>query len=176
MKSCQENHYLLRSGDNRNRSMAEKLKRPVLIWITQILLCLIAMSLLSGVIFLVRELWARHSVRTNGIGIGAVFFLIIVVSLIAFWDLLNRRKSGKWLAAACLMVAWVVVVFIVLLPRQDSGQAANGQLRITFNPSFEERVYSLVTLAWLHVLVLAPAVGLLVSKKVDRFLDKPSSK
>ena len=155
--------------------MTEKIRRPVLIWITQVLLCLDTLILLTLDIFLVRELWAGHKIRPNGIPIGLALFVMVVVSLLAFWDLLNRRKSGKWLAAAALMVSWIIFVVMFLTTPEYSGPTINN-LTITHRVTFEEKLYTLVTFSWLHFIGLAPAVGLLISKNVDRFLDRVAGK
>jgi hypothetical protein len=115
--------------------MENKTKRPVSVWITQILL---AVGILLAPIFLIRQLFELFSCfLTNGLQqcltldrtinlIGGCLLFILV--LLAFWGLQKRKQYGKWLGLLFLVLMMMAAItgssyFQLIYRAIASGQA-----------------------------------------------------
>lgn len=94
--------------------MNNKAKRPISIWITQILLIIfILLFLFASLINLVSLFNNANAVSSNIFGV--IVYLLITISLIllfliSFWGLAKRKIYGRWLGVTSLALVGIFVI------------------------------------------------------------------
>jgi vacuolar-type H+-ATPase subunit I/STV1 len=98
--------------------MNTSIKRPPAVWLTQILLVIFALLILS--VFLInlttvlthldKEFPVVRTVIVYSIMLGIVLLL-----LSSFWGLVKRRRYGRWLGFSSLVLLWGLIILIQLL-------------------------------------------------------------
>ncbi|MEP6945522.1 MAG: hypothetical protein ABJA02_06350 [Acidobacteriota bacterium] len=91
--------------------MAIKLKRPTSVWVAQVLLFVFGLVFVAPLVVTVPTLVIRGA-ETPLFGVLLVIVVdAIVLSLFAaaFWGMFRRRQYGRWLGAAMLLLAFVLM-------------------------------------------------------------------
>ena len=90
--------------------MEKKIKRPISVWITQIILILLTLTFLAVMGISVTNL-LRSGAPLFGILIGAGLNLaLIVLFLTAFWGMVRRKTYGRWLSVGSLLFILLISI------------------------------------------------------------------
>ncbi len=91
--------------------MATRMKRPTSVWVAQILLFVFALIFLAPLVVTIPALLIRGA-ETPLLGV----LLVVVVDMVvlglfaaAFWGMFRRRPYGRWLGAAMLFLAFIMM-------------------------------------------------------------------
>jgi hypothetical protein len=98
------------------------MKRPPIIWLTQSLLILFALLLLSAFLLNVAVLvthWGSELSIVRIMIVYAVWLSIVLLLVVAFWGLAKRKNYGRWLGVLSLLFFWGLIILIKL--RRPSG-------------------------------------------------------
>jgi uncharacterized BrkB/YihY/UPF0761 family membrane protein len=106
----------------------EKVKRPVSVWIAQIVVIFFAALFLIPVVTLIVTLPSSRDVSAIGL-IFALFITlgILAVLIISFWGMARRRQWGRWLGVGAL--SFIVIVSIlgqIMRPAMEYYEYANS--------------------------------------------------
>ena len=144
------------------------MKRPPTIWLTQSLLILFALLLLSAFLLnlavLLTHLADGFSVVRTLI-VYAVMLGIVVVLGVAFWGLAKRKMYGRWLGLLSLILLWSLLILIKL--RGASGPYKSYEYD---NPA--QLAGAIIIQVLLHGLLLTLILRLAFSKSVRAFFRK----
>ena len=143
-------------------------KRPLSIWITQILLIIFTIFLLSFLVLPILSLSnnaGKGSINVAGL---AVYFLIqfglISLFLISFWGLVKRKTYGRWLGLTSLILILSFVVFSQIIrpkgPIEYYEYENNTQLMAAY-----------FTQGIMLILFLALILNVAFSKRVTAFFQ-----
>jgi hypothetical protein len=96
--------------------MIDRNKRPPTVWLTQSLLIIFALLLLSVLLLDLTMLLSRMRAGEDLPLVGAVIGFLIILGfalllLIAFWGLAKRKRYGKWLGVLSLIFLWALILF-----------------------------------------------------------------
>jgi len=95
------------------------MKRPATIWLTQTLLVLFALLLLSAfllnLVVLLTHLGDGFSI-VHTLMVYAVILSIVLLLAFAFWGLAKRRNYGRWLGVLSLLLLWSLIILMKLQP------------------------------------------------------------
>src|SRR4029078_5754973 len=92
------------------------IKRPLSVWIAQILLVVFVLLLLFTLLMDVAMVLTRlneTSVLIPALVVFAVMFAILVVFAVSFFGMLQARAYGRWLGLSSIFLAWA----FILLPQ-----------------------------------------------------------
>lgn len=94
--------------------MNSKIKRPISIWITQILLIIFTLLFLFAALINSVSLFNNANAFSFNI-FGIVVYFIIALSLIllfiiSFWGLAKKKNYGRWLGVTSLALVWVFAI------------------------------------------------------------------
>lgn len=148
--------------------MNNKTKRPVSIWISQILLIIfILLFLVASLISLINVFNSSATVPLNIFGIIVYFliaFSLILLFFISFWGLAKRKTYGRWLGLTSLLLIWT---FIIL------GQLfrPKGPLEYYQYDNNTQLVAGYITQIILHGLILFLILHVAFAKKVTAFFQ-----
>ena len=165
--------------------MKNKIKRPISVWLTQGVLIIFA---LVAVLYPIRHIQGKldelsyynTSLRDASapligfiIAETIVFLPIILISALAFWGLLRRKRYGRWLTIAIFLI-WIILRIIDFVrtpvPRiGDVGLAVGAQARAEL---FEILIAAL-TLFLLYRLVMGKAVSNFFARETPVSTDPP---
>ncbi len=144
------------------------MKRPPTIWLTQSLLVLFALLLISAflinLVVLLAHLGDEFSIVRTLI-VYAVMLSIVLVLGFAFWGLAKRKMYGRWLGLLSLMLLWSLLILIKL--RGASGPYKPYEYN---NPAQVAGAVAVQVL--LHGLLLTLILRLSFSKSVSAFFRK----
>ena len=141
------------------------MKRPPIIWLTQSLLILFALLLLSAFVLNVVVLlthWGNELSIVRIMIVYAVWLSIVVLSAVAFWGLAKRKNYGRWLGVLSLLFFWGLIILIKL--RRPSGPSQYYEYD---NPA--QLAGAVIVQVLLHGLVLFLILRLSFSKSVREF-------
>lgn len=89
------------------------MKRPLTIWLTQILLVIYVLLLLSVLVINLVNL-LRHLDRSLSLVNSIVAYSIILGAILlfvaAFWGLARRAQYGRWLSLLSMILIWVLLL------------------------------------------------------------------
>jgi hypothetical protein len=93
----------------------EKMKRPLTIWLTQATLLIV--SLLLGSLFLFNLVTVLKHPNLNAslvtaLLVNLILLFLILPLLVAFWGLVKRTVTGRWMSVICLLI---ILAFMVLI-------------------------------------------------------------
>ncbi len=144
------------------------MKRPPTIWLTQSLLILFALLLLSAFLLnlavLLTHLADGFSVVRTLI-VYALMLGIVVVLGVAFWGLAKRKMYGRWLGLLSLILLWSLLILIKL--RGASGPYKSYEYD---NPA--QLAGAIIVQVLVHGLLLTLILRLAFSKSVRAFFRK----
>lgn len=144
------------------------MKRPPIIWLTQSLLILFALLLLSAFVLNMVVLlthWGNELSIVRIMIVYAVWLSIVVLLAVAFWGLAKRKNYGRWLGVLSLLFFWGLIVLIKL--RRPSGPYQYYEYD---NPA--QLAGAVIVQVLLHGLVLFLILRLSFSKSVREFFRK----
>jgi hypothetical protein len=145
--------------------MNTKIKRPLSIWLTQILLMIFALLWLSIVVLNLARLPSQISAGTSVLRPAIVLPIIIcfvLVLLISFWGLMKRKLYGKRLGLISLILIWGLIVYIKLFP-------ATGPYETYEYDNAAQLAGAFLALSVIHAMFLILILQLAFSKKVHQF-------
>jgi len=147
--------------------MTNKLNRPATVWLTQALLLIFALlwsaSLLINLLLVARDGTAASPARV-AVGVSALACFVLLL-LIAFRGLAQRRLYGKWLGVFSLVCLWLIVVYIQVRP-------PSGPLKRFEYNSPAELLGAIVTALFVSALFLTLIFRLAFAKSVDGFFER----
>ncbi|HKO45892.1 MAG TPA: hypothetical protein VJU84_21625 [Pyrinomonadaceae bacterium] len=147
------------------------MKRPPIIWLTQSLLILFALLLLSAFVLNVVVLlthWGNELSIVRIMIVYAVWLSIVVLLAVAFWGLAKRKNYGRWLGVLSLLFFWGLIILIKL--RRPSGPYQYYEYD---NPA--QLAGAVIIQVVLHGLILLLILRLAFSKSVREFFRKEAS-
>jgi hypothetical protein len=171
--------------------MDGRAKRPLSVWITQILALF---TLIPGIGLTILQLFgcflpmgATACLSTKGIIEILAAGSFVVMLVFTFWGLQKRKKYGKWLGIIVLTVLTIALIFrseylpvisrFLLFRQQIPPPPYYGWKGLTDSYSYGYSSYSdLITKSLFELLVcgslIAVTVHLAIGKSVQRFLAK----
>jgi hypothetical protein len=144
------------------------MKRPPIVWLTQSLLILFALLLLSAFLLNVAVLlthWGNELSIVRIMIIYAVWLSIVLLLAVAFWGLAKRKNYGRWLSVLSLLFFWGLIILIKL--RRPSGPYQYYEYD---NPA--QLAGAVIVQVLLHGLILFLILRLSFSKSVREFFRK----
>ncbi len=94
--------------------MENKIKRPIIIWIAQVMLLLIFLVVFINAVFLLL-VYVQVGITIGPVGVISVMLGFAMLALLAFWALANRKPYGRALSWAVLALAFVQTLLRILL-------------------------------------------------------------
>lgn len=151
------------------------MRRPLTVWLTQILLIIFAL-LWIGVLFLnLMMLPGRLGRGATIVGAavgGSIILSFVLLLLVAFWGLAKRKMYGRWLSLISLIFLWVFFAITQYFP------PAGAWKRYEFNNT-AELVGAAIFQACVHAVFLILTLRLVFARKVVEFFrrdaESPSS-
>ncbi len=141
--------------------MGNKIRRPLSVWIAQILLALLASFLLVMSLLPFAYLFASPSLDIR-VPILMIVLLIIFLSVIAFWGMAQRSPYGRWLGVGILSVTLIFAVreliFVIHVVQINE-----------FSPGWSDIPFTFFIPGVMAVLLLSLVANLILSKKVASF-------
>ncbi len=144
------------------------MKRPPTIWLTQSLLILFALLLLSAFLLNVAVLLTHLGNEFSIVRIlivYAVWLSIVLLLAVAFWGLAKRKNYGRWLGVLSLLFFWGLMILTKL--RRPSGPYQYYEYD---NPA--QLAGAIIVQVLLHGLILLLILRLSFSKRVTDFFRK----
>ena len=144
------------------------MKRPPTIWLTQSLLILFALLLLSAFLLNVAVLLTHLGNELSIVRIlivYAIWLSIVLLLAVAFWGLAKRKNYGRWLGVLSLLFFWGLIILIKL--RRPSGPYQYYEYD---NPA--QLAGAIIIQVVLHGLILLLILRLSFSKRVTDFFRK----
>src|SRR5690242_15913156 len=93
--------------------MNERTKRPVTVWLTQVLLVLFGLIFLfifvNGIIHS-QKAFATPTSSLRFLAVALFLFSFIVIQITAFYGLVKREAYGRWLAVVSLVLIWAIIL------------------------------------------------------------------
>ena len=145
--------------------MEIKIKRPISIWLTQILLMIFALVWLGIIVLNLATLPLMIEQGGSILRFAVVFsiiFCFVLLLLISFWGLVKRRMYGKRLGLISLILIWSLMIYIKLFP-------PTGPYKMYEYDNATQLVGAFFALLLIHALFFALIVRLAFSKKVHQF-------
>jgi hypothetical protein len=144
------------------------MKRPPTIWLTQSLLLLFALVLLS-VLLINLAVVLRHPDESLSL-IGAVLTYsitlgVVVLFAFTFWGLARRTDYGRWLGLISLVLLWGLIIFMKVY-------RPTGPYNYYEYDNTAQLVGAVVFQVVLHALFLVLILRLAFSKKIRAFFAK----
>jgi len=148
--------------------MTNKVKRPISVWIAQVLLAIFLLSFVYAFVIL-----ARASTGADDLAIIALIFVALVTS--AFWGIARRKPYGRWLSIIVFSLTLIIslwTLFAILSDPLDRDESST------------EKITGIVTQVLLSGLFLALILRIgfannvkaFFSQKIDsKVLDQPPS-
>ena len=147
------------------------MKRPPIIWLTQSLLILFALLLLSAFVLNVAVLlthWGNEVSVVRIVIVYAVWLSIVLLLAIAFWGMAKRKNYGRWLGVLSLLLFWGLMILIKL--RRPSGPYQYYEYD---NPA--QLAGAVIVQVVLHGLILLLILRLSFAKSVKEFFRKDTT-
>jgi len=144
------------------------MKRPPIIWLTQSLLILFALLLLSAFLLNVAVLlthWGNELSIVRIMIVYAVWLSIVLLLAVAFWGLAKRKNYGRWLGVLSLLLFWGLLILMKL--RRPSGPYQYYEYD---NPA--QLAGAVIVQGVLHGLILLLILRLSFSESVREFFRK----
>jgi hypothetical protein len=144
------------------------MKRPPTIWLTQALVIIFGLLILSAFLInfvvLLTHLGEEFSiVRT--LLVYAVMLGVVLLLAITFWGLAKRKNYGRWLSVLFLLLFWGLLLLLKL--RRPSGPYQYYEYD---NPA--QLAGAVIVQVLLHGLILLLILRLSFSKSVREFFRK----
>jgi hypothetical protein len=143
------------------------MKRPLTVWITQIVLilfCLLILFILvRGTVLSDMALSGERLTPRFFIAL-AVMLAIMVLLLIAFWSLATRRVYGRRLGVVSLVITWGIIVYTQLFP-------VTGPYQRYEYDNTAQLVGAFFSLSLIHALFLVLIIKLSFGSKVRDFFN-----
>ena len=144
--------------------MREKIKRPVTVWLTQMLLVIL---LLLDIFLIVNALFYAFTEERTAWGFRQVLVLIIELATLAmlitaFWGLATKRMYGRWLSLIMLIFWWAIMLLSQLYPSPGPIKPYEYDNRV-------ERISGSVTQVAVHGFFLILIFRLATARKVSDF-------
>lgn len=147
--------------------MVNKVKRPISVWIAQILLIIFVLIFTSSLVFGVLGLLSSPGSFNFGFLIAIVFnFGFVLVFLAAFWGMAQRRSYGRWTGVIVLSLMFVLTVVSQIA--QPSGPIKPYEYS-----NSTEKMAGFMTQMVMSALFLFLIVQLAFATKVRAFFTPP---
>jgi hypothetical protein len=146
-------------------AMENKIKRPVSVWVAQILLGLFALLFLSGVAMLLVVGIQSEIPLVILLVMAAMELFFVALCVAAIWAMAKRRPFGRWLGVAILSLMFILVTLSQL--RQASGPFE----RYEYSNS-TQMMSGVLAQIFLTSLILLLALWVAFSKKVSAFFSQ----
>ena len=144
------------------------MKRPLSVWLTQALVMifglLILSALLLNVVVLLSRLGDELSIVRTLLVYGAMLGVVLLLA-ITFWGLVKRKNYGRWLSVFLLLLFWGLLVLMKL--RRPSGPYQYHEY-----DNAAQLAGAVFVQILLHGLILLLLVRLSFSKSVREFFRK----
>jgi hypothetical protein len=145
------------------------IKRPPTVWITQILLAILALvalvRLVLGVAFIIA--WApprfEASVLFLGLLVLALATIPLVLFAISFWGMLKAKSYGRWLGVLSLALVWAIIIYAQMSRRPSHALKYYDYDYSTQGPGI------VVALILLHATFFVLVARLAFARKVAEF-------
>jgi hypothetical protein len=144
------------------------MKRPPIIWLTQSLLILFVLLLLSAFLLNVAVLvthWGNELSIVRIMIVYTVWLSIVLLLLVAFWGLAKRKNYGRWLGVLSLLFFWGLVILIKL--RRPSGPYQYYEY-----DNSAQLAGGIIVQVLLHGLILFLILRLSFSKSAGSFFER----
>jgi hypothetical protein len=136
-------------------------RRPLSVWLTQILLVVLAIWFGAFAVFnLYHDLARSHfTVAAKATGLVLLLELLLVM---AFWGLTKRKRFGWWLGLLCLVLLWAEVCYVQLRPQPPNS-------RIYTYGSPEDFAWNVITQVFVNISLLLLILRFAFAKRVRLF-------
>jgi hypothetical protein len=144
------------------------MKRPSIVWLTQSLLILFAVLVLSAFLLNVAILlthWDSDLSIVRIIIVYAVWLSIVLLLAVAFWGMAKRRNYGRWLGVLSLLLFWGFLILMKL-------QRPSGPYKYYEFDNTAQLAGAVAVQVVLHGLILVLILRLSFSKSVREFFRK----
>ena len=145
--------------------METKPKRPLSVWIAQILLILFVLIFSASLVFSLLGLLSSSA----GLNFGFLFVIVLNIGFVlaflaGFWGMAQRRPYGRWIGVILLSLMFVMSIL---------GQIAqpSGPLKPYEYDNSTQRMAGLMTQVVMSALFLFLIAHLAVAKKVTAFFS-----
>ena len=146
--------------------MKSKIKRPLVVWISQLLFLVDAIIYLFTGFTAILMLISREPVPVSLVARLAVLVVgFEVLLLVPFWGLLKRKIYGRWLGVFSLIAIWGHITYLQLRP----------SLKMSGYYASEHSVAVFVGQLLLNIAFLFLPLRLATSRKVTTFLQPDSN-
>lgn len=146
--------------------MSAKIKRPPAIWLTQLLFAFFALFwlfiLTNGLIRIARNGLSEDMPAVRPIIASTVILGFIIMLLISFWGLAQRKVYGRWLGVTSLILLWGLILYTQIYP------SAGPWKRHEFN-SPAERAGGVIGQTLISALFLILILRLAFAGRVNEF-------
>lgn len=144
--------------------MREKIKRPMTIWLTQMLLVIF---LLLDTFLIVNALIYAFTAEGTAWGVRQILFLFVelatlVILIKAFWGLARKKTYGRWLSLVILIFFWAIMLLSQLYPSPGPIKPYEYDNRV-------ERLSGSATQVVIHGFFLILIFRLATARKVSDF-------
>jgi hypothetical protein len=142
-------------------------KRPLVVWITQILLVIFALLLLFTLLINMAMLLTHRSEVSSlfpAFVAFAIMFVIVLLFASSFWGLAKAKAYGRWLGVSSLALVWSLIAFAQL-------RRPSGSLKYYEYDNTAQLVGAIVAQILLHALFLTLIFRLAFARKVGRFFQ-----
>jgi hypothetical protein len=141
------------------------MKRPPTIWLTQALVAIFGLLLLSALLLnlvvLVTHLDDGFSIVRTLLVYGMILGIVLPLA-IASWGLAKRKNYGRWLSVFLLLLFWALLILMKV--RRPSGPYQHYEYD---NPA--QLAGAVIVQVVLHGLILLLILRLSFSKRVGEF-------
>lgn len=149
--------------------MQNRIKRPISVWIAQILMIFFTLFfLLSFILVFLLVVQNPNSVTLVGIIFGFIIYLVtICIFLFAFWGMAKRRSYGRWLCVISLSL----ILFFGVMGSMSRQSAPNGPFEYYEYENSTQAAAGLQAQIAIIALALALILTLSFSMRVKDFFD-----
>ncbi len=147
------------------------IRRPPAVWLTQILLVVFTLLMLSVLLLDIAMLLTRHeelSLLFPLLVVFAIMFAIVLLFASSFWGLAKAKPYGRWLGVSSMVLVWGLIIFAQL-------RRPSGPLKYYEYDNTAQVVGAVVAQLLLHALFLTLIVRLAFARKVSRFFNRDAT-
>jgi hypothetical protein len=148
------------------------IKRPPAVWVTQVLLVVFTLLMLSVLLLDAAMLLTRRGELPSLFPLLIVFAIIFAIILLfasSFWGLTKAKPFGRWLGVSSMVLVWGVILVAQL--RRPSGPFKYYEYDNT-----TQLVSGIVAQLLLDSLFLILILRLAFARRVGEFFDQRANK